>query len=114
MARLLVVFAVVSGASFLVYGYRTLVEESPRLDFDRYRMPRARRFVGAMQLFGGAGVLIGLGFAPLGAAAATGLALMMFLGLIVRFRIHDAPRLMVPAASLGLMNAALVALFLAR
>jgi hypothetical protein len=114
MVWLLVVFAFVSGASFLFYGYQTLVKDAPRDEFDRYEMPGARRVVGTMQLFGGAGVLLGLGFAPLGAAAATGLTLMMFLGLIVRFRLHDAPRLMIPAAALGLVNAVLMGLFLSQ
>lgn len=103
--------ALVSGSSFLFYGYETLFEHPPRGEFERYGMPRVRRFVGATQLLGGAGVLIGLVIAPLGAAAAFGLAVMMVLGPVVRYRIHDAPRLMVPAASLGLINAVLVILF---
>lgn len=112
MFWILVVFALVSGASFLFYGYETLFEQPPRGEFERYGMPGVRRFVGTAQLLGGAGVLIGLGFAPLGAAAAAGLTVMMVLGLIVRYRIHDAPRLMVPAASLGSVNAVLTVLFL--
>jgi hypothetical protein len=51
-----------------------------------------------MELLGGAGVLLGLVVAPLGALAAGGLAALMILGLIVRIRVHDAVRLMVPAA----------------
>lgn len=35
----------------------------------------------------------------------------MVLGLIVRVRIHDAPRLMLPAALRGALNAVLVVLF---
>ncbi|MGB5758570.1 MAG: DoxX family protein [Acidimicrobiales bacterium] len=112
MLWVLVLFALVSGTSFLFYGYETLFKQPPRGEFERYGMPRVRRFVGATQLLGGAGVLIGLGSAPLGAAAAAGLTVMMALGLIVRYRIHDAPRLMVPAASLGSVNAVLTALFL--
>ncbi|MFA9563260.1 MAG: hypothetical protein ACERLM_00925 [Acidimicrobiales bacterium] len=57
-------------------------------------------------------LLLGLAVAPLGAFAAAGLTLLMILGLIVRLRIHDAPRLMVPAASLGGVNAVLVVLVL--
>ena len=37
---------------------------------------------------------------------------MMTLGVMIRFRIHDAPRLIVPAASLGAVNAVLAGLFL--
>jgi hypothetical protein len=36
----------------------------------------------------------------------------MLLGLIVRYRIHDEPRLMVPAASLAALNGALLYLHL--
>jgi uncharacterized membrane protein YphA (DoxX/SURF4 family) len=112
MFVVLVVLALVSGTSFLFYGYEALFKERLRREFERYGMPRVRRWVGSTQLLGGAGVLIGLGFAPLGAAAAAGLTLMMALGVVIRFRIHDAPRLIVPAASLVAVNAALVGLFL--
>ena len=54
----------------------------------------------------------GLAVAPLGALGAGGLTLLMILGLIIRIRIHDAPRLMVPAACLAVLNAVLVVLFL--
>jgi uncharacterized membrane protein YphA (DoxX/SURF4 family) len=115
MEWLLVVLALVSGSSFLFYGYETLFKTPPRGEFERYGMPRVRVFVGSMQLLGGIGVLLGLAFEPaLGAAAASGLTLMMALGLLVRLKIHDAPRLMVPAASLGLLNATLIVLFLVR
>ena len=109
---LLVTLTLISGASFAAYGYQTLFGVVPRREFERYGMPKARKFVGSAQLLGATGVLLGFGYPPLGALAAAGLALMMALGLVVRFRIHDAPRLMVPAASLGIVNAALVVLFL--
>ena len=99
---------------FCSTGMRPCSRQPPRGEFERYGMPGVRRSVGATQLLGGAGVLIGLGSAPLGAVAAAGLTVMMVLGLVVRFRIHDAPRLMVPAASLGAINAVLTGLFLLR
>ena len=107
----LTVLALISGLSFAVYGYQTLFGLPPRGEFERYGMPGVRKFVGSMQLLGALGVLLGLGSAVIGAWAAGGLALMMALGLLVRLRIHDAPRLMVPAASLGAVNAVLVVLF---
>lgn len=108
----LVVLALISGLSFLRYGIEILFRIRMREEFLRYGMPRLRIFVGVMEIVGGVGVLLGLAFAPLGALAAAGLALMMILGLIVRIEIHDAPRLMVPAAALGALNAALTVLFL--
>lgn len=112
MVTLTVLLAGISGASFLFYGYETLFGSSPHGEFERYGMPGVRRFVGSMQMLGGAGVLIGLGFAPIGVMSAAGLTVMMALGLLVRYRIHDAPRLMLPAASLGTLNAVLTGLFL--
>ena len=38
----------------------------------------------------------------------------MLLGLVVRIRLGDAPRLMVPAALLCVLNAVLVVLFVSR
>ena len=108
----LLVLALISGLSFLHYGFEILVRIQLRDEFTRYGMPGIRGFVGLMEMLGGAAVLLGLAVAPLGALGAAGLTLLMILGLIVRLRIHDAPRLMVPAASLGGVNAVLVVLFL--
>jgi uncharacterized membrane protein YphA (DoxX/SURF4 family) len=110
----LVVLALVSGLSFLYYGFRVLFRPASQGEFERYGLPGVRQFVGLMEVLGGTAVILGLAVAPLGAAAAAGLTALMVLGLIVRVRIHDAPRLMVPAASLGALNAVLVVLFLAQ
>lgn len=112
MDWLLLPLAVASGAAFVFYGYETLFKDPLRLEFERYGMARVRPFVGSMHLLGGVGVVIGLLFAPVGVAAATGLTVMMALGLIVRLKIRDAPRLMIPAASLGFINLLLIGLFL--
>jgi uncharacterized membrane protein YphA (DoxX/SURF4 family) len=111
---ILVLLAVASALSFLFYGAETLFANPPRGEFERYGMPRVRIFVGSMQLVGAAGVLIGLFVAPLGATAAAGLTLMMLLGLAARWRVHDIPRLMIPAGTLAALNAVLVVLFVAE
>jgi hypothetical protein len=108
---LLVTLAVVSALAFFYYGGETLFAHPPRGEYERYGMPKVRVLVGSLQLLGGAGVVIGIFVAPLGVLAATGLTVMMLLGLAARWRIHDAPRLMVPAGSLAVLNAALVYLF---
>ena len=111
---LLVTLAAVSALAFFYYGGATLFANPPRGEFERYGMPRVGVFVGSMQLLGAAGVAIGIFVPPLGTAAAGGLTLMMLLGLAARCRIHDAPRLMVPAGSLALLNATLVFLFVTQ
>ena len=106
--------ALVSGLAFLYYGFRVLFRTELRGEFERYGMPAVRQLVGVLEVLGATAVLLGLAFAPLGAFGAAGLTALMALGLIVRIRIHDAPRLMVPAALLGALNAVLVVLFLAQ
>lgn len=110
----LVVLALVSGLSFLYYGVKVLSQTSAREEFERFGLPAQRRLVGSLEVLGATAVLLGLALPLLGAFAAAGLATLMLLGLVVRLRIHDAPRLMVPAASLGVVNAVLVWLFLAQ
>ena len=109
-----VVLALVSGLSFLYYGFNVLFRSASRGEFERYGMPSLRRLVGVLEVLGGTAVILGLAIAPLGALAAAGLTALMALGLIVRVRLHDAPRLMVPAAALGALNAVLVVLFLTQ
>jgi hypothetical protein len=111
---LLVILAALSALAFFYYGGETLFANPPRIEYERYGLPKFRVLVGSLQVLGAAGVLIGLFFAPLGAAAATGLTLMMLLGVAARYRIHDAPRLMIPAGSLALLNAVLVYLFVTQ
>ncbi|NKB40487.1 MAG: hypothetical protein GKR86_05435 [Ilumatobacter sp.] len=111
---ILVLLAVTSALSFLYYGAETLFAERPQAEFERYGLPRARVFVGLMQVLGAFGVLTGLVVPLLGAAAAAGLTMMMLLGLVARRRVQDPLRLMVPAGTLALLNALLVLLFVAQ
>lgn len=111
---LLVLLAIVSALAFCYYGFETLFAQRTRREFERYGMPGMRVFVGSMQLLGAAGVMVGLVVAPVGAAAAAGLTVMMLLGLAARRRVHDVPRLMVPAGTLAVLNGVLVALFVAE
>lgn len=108
---LLVTLVLTSALAFFFYGGETLFAAGPRGEYDRYGVPRLRVFVGSMQLLGATGLLIGLRVTPIGIAAAAGLALMMVLGLILRYRINDAPRLMVPAGTLATINVVIVVLF---
>ena len=110
---LLVLLAVLSALSFFYYGAETLFAERPRAEFERYGLPGVRVFVGSMQILGAAGVLTGLFAAPIGAAAAAGLTVMMLLGLAARWRVHDVPRLMIPAGTLAVLNGVLMVLFAA-
>lgn len=108
----LLILTLGSAAAFLFYGFETLLGDLPRTEYERYGMSQLRVFVGAVEVLGALGALVGLAYGPIGAVATGGLTLMMLLGLLVRYRIHDAPRLMVPAATLAAVNGILLALHL--
>ncbi len=110
----LTALASVSAGAFLYYGITCLV--SPRIigEFERYGVPHLRIPSGALQLLGAGGVIFGLRWHSLGAAAAAGLCLMMVLGLETRRRLQDAWVQRVPALVLAGLNAVLVVVFLAN
>ena len=110
---LLTSLSLLSAGAFYYYGFSCWCAERLRIEYRRYGVPHLRGILGTLQLLGATGVLLGLAFAPLGAAAAFGLSLMMVIGLIFRWKLGDQFRLMVPATSLAVLNTVLVLLFLA-
>jgi hypothetical protein len=64
--------------------------------------------IGALELAGSAGLLVGLSFAPLGIAAAAGLATLMVLAVIFHVRESDPPGRIAAPAVLGLIAAAAI------
>jgi hypothetical protein len=79
--------------------------------FERYDLRRFQTLVGIAEVAGGLAVLAGLQIATLGVLGSAGLTALMALGLIVRVRLRDPIRLLLPAATLAAINAALVVLF---
>lgn len=91
-----------------------MVVPAMRAEFTRYGMARHRPLVAMLQLAGAMGLLVGLRYPPLGVAAASGLAAMMGVALVVRFRIGDSLAQCIPAAGYFLLNVYLVAGWLGR
>ncbi|MDG2027669.1 MAG: DoxX family protein [Acidimicrobiales bacterium] len=106
----LLILTLGSAGAFLFYAYETLCKAAPRREYERLGMGGFREFVGALQVLGAVGALVGLVFAPVGAVATAGLTLLMLLGLRVRYRLRDTPRLMMPAAMLAAINGILLSL----
>ena len=73
----------------------------------------AYRRIGALELAGAIGLLVGLWWAPLGVAAGIGLVLLMAGAVVVHVRLKDPVKLAAPAAVLGLLALAAVLLRLA-
>lgn len=96
--------SVLSGVAFVVYGISCLSSPAMAREFTRFGLSRFRLLVGALEVLGGAGLLVGLWYLPLLAASATGLALLMALGVGVRIRLRDGVLLTLPALVLLVVN----------
>ena len=92
----LLILTVASAGAFYYYGFETLYGAGPRAEYVRYGIPRLRVPVGCLQLVGATGLLVGLLYEPAGIVGAAGLALMMLIGLVMRARIGDSLRMMLP------------------
>jgi hypothetical protein len=108
MKNALLFLVAFSGLSFVFYGVLCLFSSHMEAEFKRYGLPQFRRLVGCLELLGGMGVLLGLLWNPLMVFSASGLAVLMLLGVAVRIRVKDAPLQIAPAAVLMLVNSAIV------
>ncbi len=98
------VLTVLSGVAFLGYGASVVFSNAMVEEFERFGLARFRVLTGTLELFGGAGLLLGLFHLPLLCLAAVGLALLMLLGVGVRVRMRDGVLLTMPALLLLVIN----------
>jgi hypothetical protein len=101
-----------SAASFLFFGYSCLTSLFMRQEFERYGLQQYRRLIGVLQLLGALSLLGGLFYFPLAVAGATGLSILMFMGLAVRIRIRDSFTQSTPAFFYALLNLVIVLMLL--
>ena len=87
------------------YGLNCLLSERLVAEFERYGLARLRRLTGMLQVAASVGLLAGLFDRPLLLLSSGGLALMMFLAVVTRFRIKDPLLAAIPALALCLLNA---------
>jgi len=102
------ILVAVSAAAFLFYGLACLFSPKLVAEFERYRLARWRVLVGALEVAGALGLIVGWWFPPLQTAAAAGLFLLMLCGLWARWRIRDRWYAMLPAFVLAVVNLAIV------
>lgn len=108
MKNALLILTLISGPSFIVVGWLCVFSLRMRIEFERYRLAKFRILVGILEILGGLGVLLGLVWSPLMVFSASGLALLMLLGVGVRVRIQDSLLQTLPAAVLLIVNACIV------
>lgn len=98
------VFRALSALAFVGYGSACLTTRHMTVEFERFGLARFRRLVGALELMGGMGLLVGYVYRPLLLLSSAGLTLLMLLGVLTRVRIRDSVVETLPAFVLFLMN----------
>ena len=89
---------------FFWYGMSCLFTSRMVSEFERYRLARFRVLTGTLQVAACLGIGVGSFYRPVLLLSAGGLATMMFLAVITRFRIHDPVYAALPAFVLCLLN----------
>jgi len=108
-STLLLVVEIVVIVAFVGFGLQCLLSQHMAAEFRRYGLPSFRILTGILEVAGGVGMLGGLFYHPLLILASGGLASLMFLGVLVRFRIRDPLIAAGPALFLMLLNLLILA-----
>jgi uncharacterized membrane protein YphA (DoxX/SURF4 family) len=75
-----------SAILFLYYGAAVLFSNAMVAEFEQFGLPQFRKLTGVLELLGAGGLIVGYFIPPLVIVASGGLALLMALGLAVRYR----------------------------
>jgi hypothetical protein len=94
-----------SAVLFIAYGLSCFLSPWMIAEFDRWQMKNLRVLTGVLQVAGGAGLIVGHWSRPILILSAGGLAAMMFLALVTRYKIRDTLVNALPAFSLFVLNA---------
>lgn len=106
--------AVIVGASFLVYGVSCLSSRWMKTEFERFGLGRLRTLVGALEVAGAVGVLVGLAAPGIGLLASSGLTLIMVAAVVARRRVKDGLLPTLPSVIYLVLTGALAFLFAVR
>jgi len=93
-----------SAVLFLYYGLSVLLSNAMVAEFDQFGLPNLRKLTGILELLGAAGLVVGYVIPALVVAASGGLALLMALGLAVRYRSKSSLADSVAAVAMLLIN----------
>jgi hypothetical protein len=75
-----------------------------KIEFNRYGLSQFRKLTGILELLGGLGLIVGTRYASILFLSSIGLALLMFLGVIIRLKTKDPFIEIMPALFLMVVN----------
>ncbi len=95
----------ISSLSFLFYGVSYFVSPHMKNEFKRFKLEKLGLLTIVLEIVGALGLLIGLWYNPLLILSSGGLALLMFLGVLVRIKLKDNLWISLPAVFYMVLNA---------
>jgi len=87
----------VSSFSFLAYAISYFISPHMKNEFKRFKLEKLGLLTIVLEIVGALGLLLGFFFKPLLLLSSGGLALLMFLGVIVRIKLKDSLWISLPA-----------------
>jgi hypothetical protein len=99
-----VILIYLSAITFIFYGLLCLLTDHMKKEFHRYGLSQFRTLTGYLELLGGIGLLVGRYYPLPLLISSAGLSLLMFLGIIVRFKTKDPLVEILPAFLLMIIN----------
>lgn len=97
MMNLLTICILLSSFSFIIYAISYFVGTHMKNEFKRFNLEKLGLLVIILEILGALGLFIGIWYKPLLLLSSGGLALLMFLGVAVRFNLKDSLWITIPA-----------------
>ena len=104
MGYLLVGCVLLSSFSFIGYTISYFISPHMKSEFERFNLKHLGLFIIILESLGALGLLGGLLYTPLLLLASGGLSLLMFLGLVTRFKLKDNLWVSLPAFFFMVLN----------
>ncbi len=105
--NLLDLLILISSLSFMGYGFAYFMSPKMKTEFKRFGLEKAGALTAVLEILGAAGLLTGLKFNIILLISAGGLAILMFLGVLVRIKVKDSLWQSLPALFYLLLNSSI-------
>ena len=99
------ILIIISSVSFLIYGISYFTTTNMKIEFKRFGLEKFGALTAILEILGALGLLLGIRFHPILLISSGGLAILMFLGVIVRIKMKDSLLISTPATIYMLLNA---------